>query len=226
MKNRRIFLQKSVLAGAGLSAAGFGLASCRKASSGIMETIHTRRSVRKYTSAPVPEADLVQILNAARMAPTAGNQQPWKFVVIRNRETLNRMKQACMDNAISRYKENKKWTEEEITTQRKKAEQYYTDVFSAPVYVVVLVDMESERHYWNDHDGPLAAGTLMLAARALGYGTVYYTGSIPGHVTKEVLQIPERYKQVCITPVGVPAGWPKTPTKKPLDSFIMYEKIS
>jgi nitroreductase len=53
------------------------------------------------------------------------------------------------------------------------------------------------------HDGPLAAGYLLLAARALGYGTVYVTDSIRGDFTRKVLNIPDRYNRVCITPVGI-----------------------
>ena len=87
------------------------------------------------------------------------------------------------------------------------------------MYVVVLVDSESDYPGYNSHDGPLAAGTLMLAARALGYGTVYFTGSIPDHVTKTVLNIPDRYKRVCITPIGIPVEWPKTPPKKNLETI-------
>jgi len=54
----------------------------------------------------------------------------------------------------------------------------------------------------------MAAGFLMLAARALGYGTVFITDAIPDQVTKEVLRIPDRYTRVCITPLGIPVEWP------------------
>ena len=78
---------------------------------------------------------------------------------------------------------------------------------------------------YNKHDGPLAAGTLMLAARTLGYGTVYFTDSILDGVTRDVLKIPERYERICITPVGVPEEWPETPEKKALDDFIVRDSF-
>jgi nitroreductase len=59
----------------------------------------------------------------------------------------------------------------------------------------------------------------------LGYGTVFYTDSIPDEVTKEVLNIPDRFERVCITPVGIPKEWPKAPSKKNLEEFIVYEKF-
>jgi nitroreductase len=64
----------------------------------------------------------------------------------------------------------------------------------------------------------------MLAARALGYGTVFITDAIPESVTNEVLQIPDHYTRVCITPLGIPVKWPATPEKKKLE-FIIKEKF-
>jgi nitroreductase len=78
---------------------------------------------------------------------------------------------------------------------------------------------------YNKWDGPLAAGYLMLAARALSYGTVFITDAIPESGTKEVLQIPDAYTRVCITPLGIPSEWPATPVKKKLDEFIIYEHL-
>ena len=157
-----------------------------------------RRSVRRYKPDPVPEEHLRRILDAARRAPTSGNQQPWKFLVIRDRVKIDRMK--AFEANMAGY-------------------------FSAPVYIVVLTDSESQYPSYNHHDGPLAAGYLMLAARALGYGTVYMTDSIPDSVTREVLGIPKRYEQVCVTPLGIPDGWPDSPPKKKLEEFIAYEKL-
>lgn len=97
--------------------------------------------------------------------------------------------------------------------------------FSAPVYIVVLTDNTSQYPDYNHWDGPMAAGFLMLAARALGYGTVFITDAIPDQVTKEVLRIPDRYTRVCITPLGIPVEWPDSPPKKKLEEFIAYDTL-
>ena len=65
----------------------------------------------------------------------------------------------------------------------------------------------------------------MLAARALGYGTVFITDAIPESVTKEVLQIPDSYTRVCITPLGVPFEWPATPPKRDLNEMISFDRL-
>ena len=188
----------------------------------FFDVVHNRRSVRRYTSAPVPEEDLRRILDAARMAPTSGNQQPWTFLVVRDRTLLDRLKETCISASI----EARRARTGEVSAETIAAiTESYEGYLSAPVYVVILTDNESRYPTYNHWDGPLAAGYLMLAARALGYGTVFITDSIPPAVTKEVLGIPDRYTRVCITPVGVPEEWPETPPKRPLEELIVRDRF-
>jgi len=188
----------------------------------FFETVRARRSVRRFQPTPVPAEHLTQILDAARLAPTSGNQQPWKFLVVRDRAQIDRIKEACVERSLEARRARG------ITVSAEMAEavrQSLAGYFSAPVYVVVLTDNESRYPTYNHWDGPLAAGYLMLAARALGYGTVFITDSIPEEVTRAVLDIPDRYTRVCITPIGVPEAWPDTPQKKDLEEFIVRERF-
>jgi predicted oxidoreductase (fatty acid repression mutant protein) len=133
----------------------------------VFDTIKQRRTVREFESTPVPKEHILKTLDAARYAPTAGNQQPWKFLVIQDREKY-------------------------------------------PDYVVT--------------DGALAAGTLMIAARALGYGTGFYTSFFPEDKLKKFLNIPDHFKLICFTPIGIPVKWPETPPqKKSSHRFIITE---
>ncbi len=184
----------------------------------FVDVVRSRRSVRKFRPDPVPEEHVRQILDAARLAPTSGNQQPWKFLVISDRASLDRLKDNCIEQSLAARRTRQGTVTPE---QAESVTQYYEDYLSAPVYVVVLTDNESRYPTYNHWDGPLAAGYLMLAARALGYGTVFCTDSIPDGITRQVLNIPERYTRVCITPIGVPDAWPDSPPKKALDEFIM-----
>ena len=165
--------------------------------------IKERRSVRKFKSDSIPEEDIIKIIDAARMAPTSGNQQPWKFLVIRDQKKITAMKDACVNETMQRFeKSNKKNETKENFLER--VNNNFGSYFSAPVYIVVLTDNNSTYPDYNHWDGPMAAGYLMLAARALGYGTVFITDSISEKVTKDVLQIPDNFTRVCITPLGVP----------------------
>lgn len=184
----------------------------------FFDVVRQRRSVRKFKPDPVPEEHVRQILDAARLAPTAGNQQPWKFLVVNDRSLLDRLKDTCIEQSLAARRARQGNVTPE---QTESVTQYYQDCLSAPVYVVVLTDNESQYPTYNHWDGPLAAGYLMLAARALGYGTVFFTDSISTEITRQVLNIPDRYTRVCITPIGVPEAWPDSPPKKDLDEFLL-----
>ena len=104
--------------------------------------------------------------------------------------------------------------------------RFFEGYFTAPVYVAVLVDTELPGSgYARSHDGPIAAAYLMLAARAFGYGTAYLTDGISDEVTREVLGIPAKYHRVCITPIGVPDGWPDPTSKRALEKMVAYETL-
>ncbi len=188
----------------------------------FFEVVRNRRSVREFKPTPIPDEHLQQILDAARLAPTSGNQQPWKFVVIRDPSVIDELKEACVRKNLEARRARGMEATPEVAEQVTEGLKGY---FSAPVYIVVLTDGESRYPTYNHWDGPMAAGYLMLAARALGYGTVFITDSIPADVTKEVLNISDRFTRVCITPLGVPVAWPDTPQKKPLDEFIVQDRF-
>jgi nitroreductase len=196
----------------------------------FLSVFKKRQTVRKYKMDDVPDEHVRLIVEAAGRAPTCMNQQPWKFLVVRDRTKIERMRKLTLDQLEERYKEfltkNPNLAEEERATRRKQAIEMTEGYFSAPVYVVVLVDTQSScASYGMKHDGPMAAGYLMLAARALGYGTVYLTDGVPDSISREVLAIPERWHRICMTPIGVPDGWPEPKPKKPVNEIIAYETI-
>lgn len=211
--NRRAFFQKGAVLGAGLTLGRLGLSAktrenpAQNVSDDIFNVIKNRRSVRKFKSTPVPKEHLTKILEAANCAPSPSNRQAWKFLVIQDRETLDQIKEEC------------------IKKSGEKSRQYFTDYLSAPVYVVVLADTKTRNPANDIIGGALAAENLMLAARALGYGTVYCANSIREDITKQVLNIPDDYKRLCITPIGVPVEWPKSPKKKSLEEVVLHGKF-
>jgi nitroreductase len=226
---RRDFLRSSALLGSALL---LGRTATPAAAAGepavpvadIWAVFKQRRSVRKFRPDAVPEADLKKMIDAARLAPTSGNQQPWKFLVVRDPDKISQMKEACVQLALGRFADRR-----DQAQTREQYEQGFRNriagYFSAPVYIVILTDNNAPYPDYNHWDGPMAAGYLMLAARALGYGTVFITDSIPESVTKTVLHIPDNYTRVCITPVGIPVEWPEPKPKKPLDDLIAYESL-
>ena len=187
----------------------------------FFDVVEQRVSVRKYRLDPVPQEHLEMILDAARLAPNSGNQQACRYLVVRDREKLEALKEDSVRQRML-------WLEEEGYDVPEEAElrKRYDDVFSAPVYVLVLVDKTVRYEGYTDMDGSLAAGHIMLAARALGYGTVFYSGSVTEELCRKHFEIPEKYKRVYMIPIGVPVEWPKRRKRLPLKKLVFYEKIT
>jgi nitroreductase len=221
---RRRLIQCAGLAGGSVAAAA------TTEPSELLAVFAKRQTVRRYKSDPVPDEHIRQILDAARRGPTCMNQQPWKFLVVRDRAKIEAMKKYTLSRLAKRFDEavaqKKDMKPADIESQKAKSIRFAEGYFTAPVYVVVLVDSESScSGYALRHDGPIAAGYLMAAARAFGYGTAYLTDGIPDEATREVLAIPKRYQRICITPIGVPDGWPPQAEKRKLEEMVAWETL-
>ena len=229
-QDRRNFLKTGLMVGAGtvlssIPGNGFQKKSDTGKDLSAFDAIHSRRSVRSFLPTPIPEEHITKICDAARMAPTSGNQQPWKFLVVKKRAKIDELINACSTANLNAFKARRNPSDEEQKKFEERTKDYFGKLSPAPVFIVVLVDMQSKYPTYNRFDGPLAAGYLMLAARALGYGTVFFTDSIPDKITKQVFNIPDRYQRVCVTPIGVPTEWPSTPAKKKLDEFMIFDSF-
>ena len=191
----------------------------------LFKIFKSRRSVREFKATPIPEEHILKILEIASSAPTSGNQQPWKFLVIQDSVKINQLKDARVNSFLERMDKNGKTDPEKLKSARERLEKMNAGYLSAPLFVVVLTDTNSSYPSYNEKDGSLAAGYLMIAARALGYGTVFTTDSFPPDMVQEVFDIPGNFKQICFVPIGVPESWPQPPAKKPIEKFIAFEKF-
>ncbi len=150
-----------------------------------MEFILTRRSIRRFADSPVPDDQVTALLRAAMAAPSAGNQQPWQFVVVR-------------DPAIRQVIAG--------------ANPYGGMARQAPVVVVVCADMTRDQRpgFWSQ-DCAAATQNLLLAAHAAGLGAVW-CGTYPreermGPIA-EVLGLPEHIIPFSVIPIGYPGERP------------------
>jgi nitroreductase/ketosteroid isomerase-like protein len=191
----------------------------------LFNMIKNRRTVRKFKPVPVPKEHILKILDAARFAPTAGNQQPWKFLVIQDRKKLDQLQKEAFLWYLDEYKTRRKPTPEELSKAKEAITKVLENVLSAPVYVAVLVDSKAKYPDYILYDGTLAAGYLMIAARALGYGTGFFTSFFPEDKMRMFFNIPEQYKLICFTPLGVPDKWPETPPKRKLEEIVVFESF-
>lgn len=174
----------------------------------FFKTIQTRRSIRKYTSDPIPDAHLAQMLEAARLAPSAGNYQPWKFVAVRNPETIQQLvpaarNQTFLSNAAA------------IIIAFADANVYLPPPPRELGLLMIPPCFES--------DVMIAIEHLVLAATALGYGSCWI-GAFNESDVKPVVNIPDRMKIVALIALGVAAENPKPLSRKPLSEIVYYEK--
>lgn len=190
----------------------------------LMQTISGRRTVRDFLATPVPDQHIMAILDAARHAPTAGNQQPWRFMIVKDPERLKQLRKEASDWFARRYSLAHRPSAKKLGDVRAKISEALRRALSASVCIVVLADMEVRYPTYAIQDTCLAAENLMIAARALGYGTGFYTTFFPERKMRRFFGIPERYRLVCLTPVGVPKRWPKTPLKKSLKELVLSEE--
>ncbi len=178
----------------------------------LKEAIYTRRSVREFTAAPVSESIIRDLIDAAVQAPSAVNQQPWSFCVIRDKGVLA---------TISR--ESKAYTlrHSPVGLVSHHFEQILNDpnfdiFYHAPVLIVISTATEIP---WSVEDCSLAAENLMLAARAARLGTCWigfaqaWLGTPEG---KAAIKLPVSYKPVAPIIVGHPqSAPPAVPRKQP-----------
>jgi nitroreductase len=186
----------------------------------LFEVIQKRVSVRSFRSDPIPPQDLEQILESARLAPNAGNQQSWRFLVIQGKEKLDKFRDFA-------WRSRKKWLLENgyeaDTDEGMKA--HYNKLLGAPLHIVVLIDLVVNYRGYAEQDGALATENIMLAARALGYGSVMITGSVSAETVRKFFRVPKRYSINCLIPIGVPEAWPEQRVRKPLTDLVFYDKV-
>ncbi|MDH5406145.1 MAG: nitroreductase family protein [Candidatus Aminicenantes bacterium] len=189
----------------------------------IFDVIRHRRSVREYDSAPVLEEDIRLILDMAHYAPTAGNVQPWRFLIIKEKENLQRLHEALNEWWTDSVKKRNLPPEQEKEALER-GRQYIQRLMTAPVFIFIFVDT-SVYPELAMYDGCLAVENLMLAARALGYGTVFSTTFFPEEKVRDFVQAPANLALICATPLGRPKHWPTMPPKKDLDELIVRERF-
>ncbi len=159
-----------------------------------LECIYGRRSVRKYARGRVRDEDLKKILEAAIMAPSAGNLQPWKFYIVRNINVKRELMRAAYNQEFI----------------------YQADV----CIVVVAIPHLSGRVYGERgetlyciQDTAAAIQNILLASKALGYGTCW-VGAFNESMVREILKLPPKERPVAIIPIGIPAEDPLPPRRK------------
>jgi nitroreductase len=163
----------------------------------FFEVIEKRRSVRNYKPLSVRNEDLKRILEAARLAPSAGNRQPWRFIVVRTSE------------------------QKKLLAQTARNQMFLAD---AGVIIVALADSEASLK-WCKQDVMIAVEHLVLASTSLGYGTCWI-GAFEEEQVKQLLGIPEEMAVVALLPIGVPDEGPQAKPRKSFSEIFFEDEYN
>jgi len=171
----------------------------------FLELVKKRRSFRRFKSDPVPKEILEKVLEAARHSPSAGNSQPWEFVVVQDPAT----KESITQSITSGYKKIRK-----ADTTMYWAVAVQPHLATAPVLIVVCGDRRLQQTYPAHLPGEvllrqslaISIYTLQLAAASFGLATAWATMQTESRETqiRKLLGIPEVYTVDHIVPLGYP----------------------
>jgi nitroreductase len=171
----------------------------------VFEAIKGRRSIRAFQNRDIPPETVDRLIDAARWAPSAGNIQPWEFIIVRKPETKRKLAEAALEQ---------------------------TFIEEAPVVIVVCADENRSSQGYGTRgktlyclqDTAAATQNIHLAAYALGLGTCW-VGAFREDEAKKILNIPSGVRPVAIIPVGYPAEKPQPRNRRPINQITHYESF-
>ncbi|MBU2639656.1 MAG: nitroreductase family protein [Nanoarchaeota archaeon] len=168
----------------------------------LNKAIIERRSVRKYLDKDIALRDLLELIESAHYAPSSGNLQNWRFIIVKNPELKKKIAEACLDQS---------WMTE------------------APVHIVICSDRAHIQSFYEKHKNKysiqncaLAAQNIMLKAHSLKLGTCFVSG-FSKLALKRALEIPESSEPEAIITLGYPSETPKC-KRNNIETYTYFEK--
>lgn len=190
----------------------------------FLETIRVRRTVRDFSNEPVPDEVIDAAIEAASLAPSGANRQPWKFVVVRDAVLKREIRIAAEKEEYENY--HGRMTEEWLRALAPLQTDWHKEFLEiAPLLIVVFkedyglgANGEHVTHYYVNESVGIACGFLLAALNAAGLATLTHTPSPMGFL-RDILDRPRNEKAFLLIPVGYPAEDCRVPdiARKPLD---------
>lgn len=185
----------------------------------IQEAIANRRSIRKYKSSQVNDEVIQAVLEAARLAPSWGNSQCWQFIVVQDpviKEQLANTLIGITDRP-NRVTEAMKQAPVAIAICAQPGQSGFT-------YREPKEPATDKGEWWYMFDTALATQNLVLAAHAMGLGTVI-VGAFDAKKAAEILAVSPGYVVVALTPLGYPDETPNARPRKDLSEIVCYNRF-
>ncbi len=179
----------------------------------VLEAIEKRRTIRAFKTTPVDQKTLDIILEAGRIAPSWGNTQTWRWVVVRDQNIKNQIADTVL-------RPGNKGTDA---------------VKTAPILIAACAELNKagfrdgqpstdKQGYWYMFDAGLALENMVLAAEALGLGTMFI-GGMNAKNLENILSVPQGYCCVILMPLGYPDEQPEARPRKELSEIVFKDKF-
>jgi nitroreductase len=196
----------------------------------IVEAIETRRSIRSYVQEPMNQDDLNTILRLTSLAPSSANTQPWRLVVIQNKDLQQQLRAVAYDQqqitgasvVIVLYSDMEDMlAQAEDTVHPGMGEEQIKQRAAGMRQSFGQMSIEQRAH-WANGQANIALGFLLLAAHGIGYDTSSMLGFMPDKV-KELLNLPPHVEIAAIVALGRAAeeGFPHY--RHTIERFVRFE---
>lgn len=165
----------------------------------VLQTIYERRSIRRFLDAPVDHSQIIEALKAASWAPSGLNNQPWRFALVRDQETKDKLA------GLTRYSATLK---------------------SAGVLIAVFLDREASYDYTKDCQAIGACiQNLLLALHSFELGAVWI-GEILKNKDRvlQILQLPDRLELMAVVAAGHPVARNQSSHRRPIEELIVLDR--
>jgi nitroreductase len=179
----------------------------------LMDVVRNRRAVREYTEAPIELATIERLIDAAILAPSAMNLQPWAFAALLDRQRIGEYAERIKSWLLANFSQ----TSLDLSLRHNIEQESYSVFHDAPALVLLLAKSSQPQAR---EDCCLAAQNLMLAARDEGLGTCCIGLARPWlnlGSTKRELGLPESYEVVVPIVLGHPKAWPESHGRHPAE---------
>ncbi len=200
----------------------------------FLSLVRTRRSVRKFSGRAVSRENILQVLDAARWAPSNHNRQPWRFLVLEDRRQIERLAEVIRAELFQKLKS----LPEVASGYSPEFADYATFFSGAPVLIAVLHKrpvsfsaalLEGVAHPDLVSGEPLsvamAVQNLLLAAHALGLGSCVMTAPlIVGELVLRELKPPPSHDLTCLVAFGYASEKPAEPRRKNIEQITEFRE--
>ena len=201
-----------------------------RASREFLDRMSTRRSVRFMSSEQIPFELIENAIRCASLAPSGANQQPWKFVVVKDADTKRRIREAA--EAEERESYEHRMPQDWLEAVAPLGTDWHKEFLEIAPYLIVVFRIDfglaqtaggetRTKHYYVQESVGIATGFLLAALHMSGLATLTHTPSPMGFVST-ILERPKSERPFVLIPVGFPASDATVPdiAKKRLDEVL------